>query len=86
MSIYAAKEDVDELPVPSPQTDGLPGNWEYSGCMEEPTAERMLPYMMIFETDNSAPKCAALCSEYGYPVSALQYSIQCCGSHFHVSF
>ena len=79
MSIYAGAVVV-ELPVPVPQTEGLPGNWEYAGCRLEPTAERMLPYTLIFEEDNSATKCASLCAQYGYPVAALQFTTQCCES------
>lgn len=78
MSIYASTEEVNELPVPITQTTDLPGNWEYSGCLEEPGAERVFPYMLTFETDNSAEKCLSLCSKYGYPAGAMQFGEQCC--------
>lgn len=33
MSVYS-KGDLIVLPYPAPQTGGLPGSWEYQGCLE----------------------------------------------------
>ena len=82
MSIYAATEVVNELPVPSAQTEDLPGSWEYAGCLRdtEPGAPaRVLPYMSSLE-DNSPERCLNLCVEYGYPAAGLQFGEQCCES------
>ncbi|KIP07203.1 hypothetical protein PHLGIDRAFT_118353, partial [Phlebiopsis gigantea 11061_1 CR5-6] len=40
--------------VPTVQTTGLPGQWQYVGCLEEPAPNRVFPYQIINTNNNSA--------------------------------
>ncbi|KAL5480284.1 hypothetical protein ACEPAI_1554 [Sanghuangporus weigelae] len=80
MSIYSTSSNVTLLPVPVPQNTNLPGNWKYVGCLAEPGADRVFPYQIIFEKNNSATNCLSLCSTYGYPAAGMEFGDECwCG-------
>ncbi|KAI0968234.1 copper radical oxidase [Xylaria arbuscula] len=65
---------------PSAQTDNLPENWEYYGCVVDAIDDRVLPYMSIDEQNATIDACIAGCSTFGYSAGGLEYGYQCfCG-------
>ncbi|THG96906.1 hypothetical protein EW026_g5007 [Hermanssonia centrifuga] len=80
LSVYTSTGSVTAYPVPVAQTTGLPGAWEYQGCLEEPGAVRVFPYQIIYTTDNTPSTCLSQCSDYGYPAGGMEYGDECwCG-------
>ena len=70
LSVYTSTGSVTALPVPTTQTTGLPGNWQYSKCfayvhfrnsrcrsslaISEPPGGRVFPLYEIFLTTNNS--------------------------------
>ncbi|KAF8263422.1 copper radical oxidase [Lactarius quietus] len=81
LSVYTSTGNVTAQPVPTVQTTGLPGSWQYSQCFAEPPGARVFPlYQINLINNNSATNCLSLCSEFGYPAAGMEYSNQCfCG-------
>ncbi|KAI9457229.1 copper radical oxidase [Lactarius psammicola] len=80
LSVYTSTGNVTALPVPTPKTADLPGNWEYSRCIAEPPGGRVFLNELILTTNNSAATCLAQCSKFGYPAGGLEYGEECwCG-------
>ncbi|KIP01605.1 hypothetical protein PHLGIDRAFT_123209, partial [Phlebiopsis gigantea 11061_1 CR5-6] len=64
LSVYS-NGPITVLPIPTVQTTGLPGQWQYAGCLEEPAPNRVFPYQIINTNNNSATACLAQCSKFG---------------------
>ncbi|KAF8908562.1 copper radical oxidase with WSC domains [Gymnopilus junonius] len=80
LSVYAASKTIVALPVPTIQKTGLPGNWNYAGCLREVTAGRMFPNQIIWPGNNSAIACMNQCAAFGYPASGVEFGQECyCG-------
>ncbi|KAI9462093.1 copper radical oxidase-like protein [Boletus coccyginus] len=81
LSVYTSTGNVTTFPVPTIQTTGLPGSWQYQGCLPEPgTGVRMFPYELDWTTNNTVDACLSQCAAYGYPAAGLEYGQQCfCG-------
>ncbi|KAG2002470.1 hypothetical protein CC2G_004661 [Coprinopsis cinerea AmutBmut pab1-1] len=80
LSVYTSTGNVEALPVPTTQTDNLPGNWEYRGCLVEAVGRRMFPNQILWERNNSAVACMEQCAKFGYPASATEFGYECyCG-------
>ncbi|EFW13530.1 copper radical oxidase [Coccidioides posadasii str. Silveira] len=80
MSVYS-KGDLTVLPNPEPQTGGLPGSWEYQGCLEDNVNQkRTFPYQIIDKDNNSAINCLSRCSMFGFGAGGMTYGEECfCG-------
>ncbi|KIP01604.1 hypothetical protein PHLGIDRAFT_38239 [Phlebiopsis gigantea 11061_1 CR5-6] len=79
LSVYSTGT-ITALPVPTVQTTGLPGAWQYVGCLEEPGADRTFPYQIINTNNNTAEACLAQCSNFGYPAGGMEFGDECwCG-------
>lgn len=81
ISLYSSTASVTAYPVPVAQTSALPGSWSYKGCLAEPGANKVWPYKLILQNNNSATNCLSLCSKYGYPAGGMEYSDECCKCH-----
>ncbi|KAG6332530.1 hypothetical protein ID866_6559 [Astraeus odoratus] len=81
LSLYSSNGSLTLLSAPTIQTTGLPGNWHYKGCLQEPTTGvRMFPYELDWVTNNTVTACLNQCAAYGYPAAGLEYGEQCfCG-------
>ncbi|TDL23452.1 hypothetical protein BD410DRAFT_838937 [Rickenella mellea] len=80
MSIYSASTNITVLPVAQTQKTNLPGQWQYVGCLAEPGAQRVFPYQLILQRNNSATTCLSQCQAYGYPAAGMEYGDECyCG-------
>ena len=53
MSVYS-NDTLTVYPVPSVQKTGLPGSWEYVGCLTDIDGARTLPYEIILTKNNTA--------------------------------
>ncbi|KAG6885800.1 hypothetical protein C0993_009560 [Termitomyces sp. T159_Od127] len=52
---------------------GLPANWQYKGCLREPTnGVKALPYKIIWPTNNTALACVTQCAAFGFPASGVE--------------
>ncbi|KAJ7202648.1 glyoxal oxidase N-terminus-domain-containing protein [Mycena pura] len=80
MSVYSTTKTPTILPVPVPQTTGIPGSWTYQGCLMEAVGSRAIPWQNIYPTNNSATTCLSQCAEFGYTVGGMEYGQECyCG-------
>ncbi|KAF7327563.1 hypothetical protein MKEN_00335300 [Mycena kentingensis (nom. inval.)] len=80
MSVYSTSQNVTILPVPTPQTTDLPGEWTYQGCLFEAQGTRAIPWQNIFPTNNSATTCLAQCAAFGYSAGGMEFGEECyCG-------
>ncbi|KAF9220620.1 copper radical oxidase-like protein [Gyrodon lividus] len=81
LSVYTSTGSVEVLPVPTVQNTSLPGQWQYQGCLAEPsTGARVFPYELDWTTNNTVDACLSQCAAFGYPVAGLEYGEQCfCG-------
>ena len=72
---------VPVLAPPVQQTTGLPGNWQYVGCLTDNAGDtRTFPWQIILPQNNSAQTCLSLCSAYGYGRGGMEYGDECyCG-------
>ena len=67
------------VPVPASQTGGLPGDWEYQGCLQD-KMDRVFKWQVILTDTNSATECLTRCQKFGYLAAGLQYGEECyCG-------
>ncbi|KAI9440983.1 copper radical oxidase [Lactarius indigo] len=68
--------------VPTVQTTGLPGNWQYSRCLAEPQPHHVFPYnaTLAGNNTNTPQNCLSQCSAFGYPAAGMEYGHECwCG-------
>jgi hypothetical protein len=67
--------------VPTIQKTGLPGQWQYQGCLQDNVGGvRTFPYQLFFPNTNNATTCLSLCSDYGYGAAGMEYGDECyCG-------
>jgi len=78
-SVYSQGELV-AFPVPTAQTENLPGNFKYVGCLHEVDGGRVFPWELEWPTNNSATVCMERCAEFGYPAAGVEFGTQCfCG-------
>ncbi|KAF8346395.1 copper radical oxidase [Amanita rubescens] len=86
ISVDSSHEPIVALPVPTIQETGLPGDWSYTGCLQEVTNGHVLPYENIWLTNNSAIACMNQCAAFGYPVAGVEFGQECyCGDSSDVS-
>ncbi|KAK2798766.1 hypothetical protein FQN49_008966, partial [Arthroderma sp. PD_2] len=80
LSVYS-KGDLVVLPIPVPQTGGLPGSWKYQGCLQDNVnRKRTFPYQIVDKTNNSATNCLSRCSKFGFGAGGMTYGEECfCG-------
>jgi hypothetical protein len=73
---------------PHIQTEGLPANWAYQGCLQDnlPSMENpnefisTFPYMVWNNASNTPVACITQCQLFGYNAAGLEYGSQCfCG-------
>jgi hypothetical protein len=76
------------LQPPFVQKTGLPGNWQYVGCLQDNfNQQRVFPYQLDLPTNATAETCLTACSNYGYPAGGIEYGYQCfCGDMSDVYF
>ncbi|CZR53720.1 related to glyoxal oxidase precursor [Phialocephala subalpina] len=80
MSIYSNETTLDITPVPQTQLTGLPGSWNYSGCLLDNAVTRTFPYQLEFLNNNTATNCLSQCQLFGYGAGGMEYGEQCfCG-------
>jgi hypothetical protein len=81
LSVYTSTGSVTALGVPTIEKTGLPGSWEYQGCLvDNANGVRVFPYEMDWTTNNTVAACLNQCAAYGYPAAGLEYGEQCfCG-------
>ncbi|KAI9459290.1 glyoxal oxidase N-terminus-domain-containing protein [Boletus coccyginus] len=73
LSVYTSTGNVTTFPAPTIQTTGLPGSWQYQGCLPEPgTGVRMFPYELDWTTNNAVDACLSQCTAYRYPAAGLE--------------
>ncbi|KDB24565.1 hypothetical protein H109_03533 [Trichophyton interdigitale MR816] len=80
LSVYS-KGNLTVLPIPVPQTGGLPGGWKYQGCLQDNVnMKRTFPYQIVDKTNNTATNCLSRCSKFGFGAGGMTYSEECfCG-------
>ena len=80
LSLFATGDLVIYQP-PAQQTTGLPGSWQYMGCLSDNVnGVRAIPYQSVFQTTNTPSLCVKLCSDYGYNAAGVEYGQECyCG-------
>ncbi|KAF2433685.1 galactose oxidase [Tothia fuscella] len=81
ISVYS-NSTLGAYQPPSPQVDGLPGKWNYVGCLSDAAGApvRTFPYQVILKTNNTATNCLSLCSQYRYNAAGMEYGEECwCG-------
>ena len=75
VSVYNTGTVLQVLPVPTPMTTNLPGDWSYAGCLREPTnGQRMFRYENEWPTNNSALACMNQCATFGYTAAGVEVS------------
>lgn len=81
LSVYTSTGNITILPVPTPLTSGLPGQWVYQGCLAEPApGSHFFPYENDWTNNNTVEACLNQCAAFGYPAAGLEYGEQCfCG-------
>lgn len=74
-------EEPEAFAPPGPQTDGLNGDWEYVGCVEDNLGdERTFTWQLFFPGTMDANACLDKCAEFGYMAAGLEYGEECyCG-------
>ncbi|KAL8765596.1 MAG: hypothetical protein Q9209_007378 [Squamulea sp. 1 TL-2023] len=79
MSIYS-KGSLTVRAPPAAQKTGLPGSWQYQGCITEGNGQRVWKYQIINQNTNSATSCLSQCQEFGYQAAGMEYGSECwCG-------
>ncbi|MCJ1410361.1 hypothetical protein MMC19_004446 [Ptychographa xylographoides] len=79
VSVYS-KGPVQVLLPPAVQTGGLPGSWQYKGCLTDSGNPRTFPYGNYLTNNNTAPNCLSLCQSFGYNAAGMEYGDECwCG-------
>ncbi|KFY34113.1 hypothetical protein V494_07045 [Pseudogymnoascus sp. VKM F-4513 (FW-928)] len=77
-SIYA-KRDIEVIAPAAPQKTGLPGLWQYKGCLMDQDI-KSLPEKIVYTGTNTGNKCLKQCSDYGYNAAGMEYGEECyCG-------
>ena len=77
-SIYA-KRDIEVIAPAAPQRTGLPGLWQYKGCLMDQDV-KSLPEKIVYTGTNTGNKCLKACSDYGYNAAGMEYGEECyCG-------
>lgn len=81
LSVYTSMGNITIIPVPTPLTSGLPGQWVYQGCLAEPApGSHLFPYENDWTNNNTVEACLNQCAAFGYPAAGLEYGEQCfCG-------
>ncbi|KAH9169414.1 copper radical oxidase [Lactarius sanguifluus] len=74
VSVYASRA------APTVQTTDLPGQWQYSRCLVDPSPNHVFPYRITLKNNNSAENCLSQCSAFGYSAAGMEYGRECwCG-------
>ncbi|OAF57262.1 hypothetical protein VC83_04669 [Pseudogymnoascus destructans] len=77
-SVYAARA-IDVIGPAAPQKAGLPGLWQYKGCLMDQDP-KSLPEKIAYAGTNTGNKCLKACSDYGYNAAGMEYGEECyCG-------
>ncbi|KAH8993021.1 copper radical oxidase [Lactarius akahatsu] len=77
--IYISGANATVSVVPTVQTTGLPGKWQYSRCLAEPEPNHVFPYNLTLANNNSAQNCLSQCSAFGYPAAGMENDKCWCG-------
>ena len=81
MSVYS-NATLTVYQPPTIQKTGLPGSWQYQGCLTDAVngAQRTFPWQLILQNNNSAQNCLSQCSNFGYAAGGMEYGDECyCG-------
>ncbi|KAI4254185.1 MAG: hypothetical protein LQ352_003232 [Teloschistes flavicans] len=79
MSIFAIG-NLTTYAVPVTQKTGLPGKWEYQGCISEPANGKIWKYQINLPQNNSATECLSRCAQFGFMAGGMEYGQECyCG-------
>ncbi|KAI0196357.1 copper radical oxidase [Astrocystis sublimbata] len=79
LSVYS-NTTLTVFKPPIALTEGLPGSWEYYGCVVDAIDNRVLPYMSENQQNATIEACISGCSEFGYNAGGIEYGYQCfCG-------
>ncbi|KAI4200824.1 MAG: hypothetical protein LQ346_002305 [Caloplaca aetnensis] len=76
MSVYSNGPLVVRQ-LPGPQKTGLPGSWQYQGCITEGQGKRVWKYQIINQNTNTATACLTQCQKFGYQAAGLEYGSEC---------
>ncbi|KFY88681.1 hypothetical protein V498_06696 [Pseudogymnoascus sp. VKM F-4517 (FW-2822)] len=77
-SVYASRA-IEVIGPAAPQKEGLPGLWEYKGCLMDQDP-KSLPEKIVYAGTNTGNKCLKACSDYGYNAAGMEYGEECyCG-------
>lgn len=84
ISVYSNGSMTNYIPATT-QTTGLPGSWQYKGCLSDAEGARSLPFQATY-SNNSNSYCLSLCSQFGYNAGGTEYGEQCfCGDQTDVA-
>lgn len=73
-SVYSTEMTLTVYPVPMVQSQDLPGDWKYEGCIINKTpGSNILPYQITLNDNNTATNCLEQCSNFKYDAGLLQY-------------
>ncbi|KIM63207.1 glyoxal oxidase [Scleroderma citrinum Foug A] len=73
--VYATAQSVATI-----QTTGLPGQWKYQGCLNEPSGQTVFRYEIDQTNNNTVDACLNQCAAFGYPAAGLEDGSKClCG-------
>ncbi|KAL8965658.1 MAG: hypothetical protein Q9197_006397 [Variospora fuerteventurae] len=79
LSIYSNGPLVEQGPVAAQKT-GLPGSWQYQGCITEGVGRKVWKYQIINQNTNTATACLSQCQRFGFQAAGLEYGSECyCG-------
>ncbi|KAM0543619.1 hypothetical protein ACHAPJ_012206 [Fusarium lateritium] len=84
LSLYS-DGDFEIYPIPVPQEDDLPGDWEYKGCVFDNNNPYVLEWLYEdapnYATSNmTIGFCLEHCQRFGYSAAGVEYGRQCvCG-------
>uniref|UniRef100_A0A0W0F5Z2 Putative copper radical oxidase n=1 Tax=Moniliophthora roreri TaxID=221103 RepID=A0A0W0F5Z2_MONRR len=70
LSVYSSNTTVTTLPIPVALNSTLPGEWTYAGCHTD-TNTRVLPWQIIWPTNNTVEACLNQCHAFGYTAAGL---------------
>ncbi|KAI9826107.1 MAG: hypothetical protein M1832_000556 [Thelocarpon impressellum] len=87
LSIYS-NGPLEVYQPPAAQTTGLPGSWEYQGCLQDNAGNglvRTFIWQIIFPDTNDAETCLNQCAKFGYMAAGMEYGDECyCGDVAHI--
>lgn len=69
-------------PTSTPTATGLPDGWEYQGCWIDNVNGRIFGHQEADNPDMTIESCIGICSDLGYTVAGMEWSVQCFCDNF----